>query len=140
MNAGMPQWLESMLRAKGQYNEDGISRAAKIGRCPKCSITVLCGLDGDRAAFPVTCDPYEIDTRGEMVAILLGLRTFMLTRSSRSSGIAWNLDPRDEWGIAAGQRTPLVAEHRCGIAVPPAARPFNQSISRSSISDVRPPF
>lgn len=119
---GLPGWLVAHLTATGRHNADGIARGARLTRCPECGRGVLAGLDGDIAGFPVMCDPHEIDTYGELVALALNLRTFMLTRAMKSNGKStWNLDPRDPWSIRAGQRTALVAQHRCGIAVPPTA-------------------
>lgn len=119
--SGLPGWLVAHLIATGHHNADGISRAARLTRCANCGRGVLLGLNGDRAGYPAKCDPHEIDTRGELVALALGLRTYMLTRSVNSAGKGiWNLDPRNPWAIRAGQRTALVAQHRCGIAIPPA--------------------
>lgn len=118
----LPEWLIAHLQATGRHNADGVTRSARLTRCPKCSRAVLSGLDSDTAGFPVMCDPHEIDTNGELVALALNLRTYTLTRAMTSSGkSAWNLDPREACGIRAGQRTALVAQHRCGIAIPPAA-------------------
>ena len=115
----LPEHLVAHLIATGRHNPDGISRGARLTRCPDCGRPVLTGLDDDTAAFPATCDPHEIDTRGELVALALNLHTFTLTRATNSSGKStWNLDPRDQWSIRAGQRTALVAQHRCGIAIP----------------------
>lgn len=120
---GLPGWLVAHLDATGRSNPDGVGRGARLGRCRRCTRQVLRGLDGDLAAFPAECDPHEIDTNGELLALALGLRTYMLTRSMTSSRkLGWNLDPRTQWGIRAGQRTALVVEHRCGIAIPAAAR------------------
>lgn len=119
---GMPTWLRDDLIVRGLIHPDGATRSAVIQRCPKCRALVLRGLDADLAALLVICDATEIDTRGELVALALGLRTYMLTRSTNSSGkTGWNIDPRLPAAILAGQRTALVATHRCGIAIPPAA-------------------
>lgn len=119
---GLPAWLVAHLQAVGRHNPDGAARAARHRRCTRCTRPILAGLDGDRAAMTVECDPTEIDTTGELLALALNLRTYTLTRATNSSGKAtWNIDPRDRWQIRAGQRTALVAEHRCGIAIPPAA-------------------
>lgn len=119
---GLPEWLVAHLTATGRYNADGVARSARLTRCPKCARVVLSGLDGDIAGFPVVCDPTEIDTNGELLALVLNLHTYTLTRAMTSSGKStWNLDPREPCGIRAGQRTALVAQHRCGIAIPPTA-------------------
>lgn len=96
------------------------SRAAKPALCRACGRLVLRGLDGDRCALLVECDPHEIDTTGELLALMLNLRTYTLTRSPiTSAATGWALDPRYPTAIRRGQRTALVAQHRCGIAIPP---------------------
>jgi hypothetical protein len=118
----LPERLIAHLIATGRHNPDGVHRGARLTHCADCGRPILSGLDGDIAGWAVKCDPHEIDTRGELVALALNLRTFMLTRATNSSGKSiWNLDPRTQWSIAAGQRTAIVAQHRCGIAVPTAA-------------------
>ena len=139
---GLPAWLLAHLEATGRHNTDGIARAARYQRCVDCRRAVLTGLDADRAALPAECDPTEIDTRGELVALALGLRTYTLTRATNSSGkTAWNLDRRDQWQIRAGQRTAIVAQHRCGIAIPPAARSHLPAwMSRAQRVEFAPPY
>lgn len=138
----LPGWLVANLIATGQHNPDGVSRGARLTRCTDCGRPVLAGLDGDTAAWAVKCDPHEIDTRGELIALALNLRTFTLTRATNSSGkAAWNLDPRDRWAIRNGQRTALVAQHRCGIAVPPATESRLPAwLNRRTTTTDQPPF
>lgn len=138
----LPGWLIANLIATGRHNPDGISRGARLTRCSDCGRPVLAGLDDDIAAWAVKCDPHEIDTRGELVALALNLRTFMLTRSTNSSGKAtWNLDPRDRWAIRAGQRTAIVAQHRCGISIPSATESRLPTwLNRHIATTDQPPF
>lgn len=138
----LPERLTAHLVAIGQHNPDGVSRSARLTRCADCGRPVLAGLDGDIAAWAVKCDPHEIDTRGELVALALNLRTYTLTRATNSSGKAtWNLDPRDQWAIRAGQRTALVAQHRCGIAIPAATQSRLPAwVNRRTATTDRPPF
>lgn len=138
----LPGWLLATLVATGRHNPDGVSRGARLTRCPDCGRPVLSGLNGDVAGYLAICDPHEIDTRGELVALALNLRTFTLTRATNSSGKAtWNLDPRDQWAIRAGQRTALVAQHRCGIAIPPAAESHLPAwLNRKTTNTDQPPF
>lgn len=136
----LPEWLVAHLSAKGLHDADGVRRAARLTRCVKCNRRVLVGLDGDVAAMPVTCDPHEVDVKGEALALILGLQTYTLTRSARSKGIAWNLDHRHPWAIEKGRRTAIVAEHRCDVAVPPASMSFLPVGDRSAGRDALPPF
>lgn len=139
---GLPDWLVAHLTATGRHDPDGVSRGARLRPCPECRRPVLVGLNDDVAGYPAICDPHEIDTRGELVALALNLRTFTLTRAVKSSGkTTWNLDPRTQWAIAAGQRTALVAQHRCGISVPPAQiSRLPAWLSRKPAPADRPPF
>jgi len=118
----LPDWLLADLMARGVIHADGATRVARLQRCDGCGRPVLRGLDADVAALLVVCDTTEIDTRGELVALALGLRTYTITRSISGSGKSgWNLNPRYPEAIRRGQRHALVAAHRCGIAIPPAA-------------------
>lgn len=111
-----------MVTRKTARTSNASGRAATPTPCPDCGRTVLRGLDGDRAALVAECDPEEIDTIGELVALALGLRTYTLTRSPITAAVSgWVVDPRYPAAIASGQRKPIVAQHRCGIAIPPAA-------------------
>lgn len=138
---GLPEWLEAHLKATGRFNADGVARSARLRNCPDCGAKVLRGLDGDRAAFPVICDPHEIDANGETVALMCGLRTYSLTRSGTASGMAWNLDARLPAVVAAEQRTAVVAQHRCGMAVPPSGRSFLPAwMNKAATDSTDPPF
>lgn len=115
----LPAWLVAHLEDTGALT----GRAARHTRCTSCRRPVLSGIDGDRCGALAICDPTEIDANGELVAFALGLRTYTLTRARTSAGRAvWNLDPRHPWAIAAGITRPVVAQHRCGVAIPPAPR------------------
>lgn len=137
---GLPEWLIANLTARGLHDPDGVRRAARLSRCSECGQRVLAGLDGDVAAMPVECEPHEIDLQGETLALLLGLRTYTLTRRIRAKGLAWNLDLRDRWAIARGRRTALLAQHRCDVAMPPAVKPFLPRGNQSATPDGPPPF
>lgn len=136
----LPEWLVASLSARGLHDADGVRRSARLIRCTGCGRQVLAGLDGDVAAMPVQCEPHEIDLQGETLALLLGLRTYTLTRRIRAKGLGWNLDLRDRWAIEKGQRTALLAQHRCDVAVPRTKRPFLARGSQSAMADDRPPF
>jgi hypothetical protein len=116
-----------------QDNPDGITRGARLGTCPACTHPVLRGLDDDVCAMAVTVAPIELDHYGEYLALARGLRTFSLARRFSSSGKPrWELDPRDQWGIAKqARRYPVVPQHRCGIWLP--------SITDGLLSKMKPP-
>jgi hypothetical protein len=137
---GLPEWLVGHLSAIGRHDSDGVRRAARFSRCDDCGRKVLAGLDGDVAAMPVVCEPYEVDLNGEALAMVLGLHTYTLTRRAGSKSQAWNLDYRDRWAIEKGQRTALVVQHRCDLAVPRAARSFLPQVDKNLPLDGSPPF
>lgn len=116
-------WLIAHLVQTGAHNPDGIGRLLRLRRCGSCGADVLQGLDDDRCALVATTDPHDIDTNGEAVALILGLQTYSIMRAANSNRIGWSLNPRYPANVAAGVRGPVVAQHRCGIAVPPATRP-----------------
>jgi hypothetical protein len=136
----LPEWLLAKLQDEGKTTSDGIGRAARYRRCEECQRWVLRGLDDDRAALVAVCDPTELDALGELFALALNLRTYTLTRGAASKGMAWNLNPRDQWQIAAGTPAPLVAQHRCGVALPRTTKSLLPTIHHSSNADDRPPF
>jgi hypothetical protein len=132
----LPTWLLEHLNDIGALNADGVSRRARHTACHTCGHRVLRGLDFEPCGAMVECDAHEIDTNGELLALALGLRTYTLTRAATSTGKpGWNLDPRNQWAIAAGQRTPLVAQHRCGIAIPATAHPRLPARVRTAQTD-----
>ena len=116
---GMPEWLVVHLTAIGRYDTDGVRRGARLSRCSQCRRQVLSGLDGDRCAMAVTCEPYEIDEKGEALALMLGLQTYTLTQTNGAKGVVWNIDWRASNVLGRSRRYALVAEHRCEMAVPP---------------------
>lgn len=138
--SGLPEWLVASLSARGLHDADGIRRSARLARCDECHRPVLAGLDDDVAAMPVQCEPHEIDLQGETLALLLGLRTYTLTRRIQARGLGWNLDLRDRWAIAKGQRTPLLAQHRCDVAMPRARKLLLARVPQSVNANECPPF
>lgn len=114
-------WLAQHLRDCGYANDDGIGRSARTGRCEQCRAEVVRGLDGDRCAMAAVADPHEIDALGEYLALRIGLITYSLRNSYSPKGKQiWVIDPRFQWEIAAGDQRPVLAQHRCGLQIPPA--------------------
>lgn len=138
--SGLPEWLIASLSERGLHDADGVRRHARMTHCDECHRPVLAGLDDDVAAMPVQCEPHEIDLHGETLALLLGLRTYTLTRRIRSKGLGWNLDLRDRWAITKGQRTALLAQHRCDVAMPPAKKKFLPRAQQVVTANDQPPF
>lgn len=113
----LPEWLAARLRDE---NPDGVTRAARLGSCPRCRGPVLRGLDDDRCAIPVEVTLIELDHFGEYLALARGLRTFYLAKRQGSSGNPrWEVDPRYLCHIRAEHRRyPVVPEHRCDVWLP----------------------
>lgn len=121
---GMPEWLVAHLTAIGRYDTDGVRRGARLLRCSQCRRQVLTGLDGDRCAMAVMCEPYEIDEKGEALALMLGLQTYTLTQTNGAKGVVWNIDWRPSCALGKQRWHALLTEHRCEMAVPPTQHPL----------------
>lgn len=120
-----PDWLRAHLADLGLDNPDGISRAAHLAACPDCGRRVLRGLDDDRCAGVATVDPDEIDHIGEYLALKIGLLTYSIRRSASAGGKRqWNLDWRSHQETRFTPNAPVVAQHKCGMKIPPAANPI----------------
>jgi hypothetical protein len=106
--------IKRSLQARGLWNEDGVSRKAKARFCRKCSAPVIAGLDHDRSAAAVHCDPQPLNVLGEAVALMTGRRTFSL----RWLGGHYELDVRFAEHISgspAGSQPgiDILASHLC---------------------------
>lgn len=135
-------WLTRHLADIGYANPDGIGRAARLQRCEHCGAQVLRGLDGDRAAAVATTDPHEIDAVGEYVAKRIGLMTYSLRRGFGKNGEICTLSPRFIWDLRAPRKHPVLAEHRCGMQIPPSREPslWRQSPKPQHHDDSEIPF
>lgn len=74
----IPAWLRDHLEQRGLWDTDGVGRGAKVQRCRKCREYVLVGLDADRCALPVACDPDPLSRLGEAAAVIAGRTTYSL--------------------------------------------------------------
>jgi hypothetical protein len=133
-------WLVSHLQQLGAWNNDGISRAARLHHCGHCGAPVLRGLDGDRAAMVATCQPQDIDHFGEYLALKLGLCTYTVRTTHIGGKAAVVLDPRYHWDIDAGMREPVVPQHRCGLAIPPVKHSAFELPPNPLPQSIDPPF
>lgn len=107
--------VKGSLIERGLWDEDGIKRKARARHCKRCGAVVMAGLDHDRMALDVYCDPYPINALGEAVALLSDRRSYYL----RWLGGEYNLDPRYSWDIeahAAGSQPNIdvLVNHICG--------------------------
>lgn len=105
--------LAQLLVDRGAITEGGISRRARLRRCP-CGLPVLAGLDDDIAALEAACDPARVSRHGEALALLDARRTYEL----RADG---KLRARDRHAIArrpAGPERTVLAAHRCPTGIP----------------------
>ena len=134
--------LLAHLAAIGALNPDGVGRAAKVSTCGGCGARVLSGLDDERAGMAVSADLHEIDAVGEYVATQIGLLTFTLRIGYANSGRrVLNLNARYGWDRRAPMNHPVVAQHRCGMEIPPAAEQRPWPLARTAATDDdNPPF
>lgn len=111
----MPDWLKRQLVATGVLTESGLGRKAQLRRHRPCGLPIMLGLDADLCAFEVRCDLGQLDTRGEVMALLEGRRTYELN-------VRGELNRRDHWAIRARppSRVTVLAEHRCDAPIPAA--------------------
>jgi hypothetical protein len=137
--------IESSLRARGLWNEDGISRRARARFCRKCRAPIMVGLDSDVMGTAAVCDPAPINVLGEVQALMTGRATYAL----RWLGGRWEIDHRDSFqikGSPAGSnpRYEVLAEHRChapinaaNMRAPYLERPGDK---KAESDDDNPPF
>jgi hypothetical protein len=133
----IPAWLQRHLENTGRWNTDGISRAVHAGRC-RCGACVLRGLDGERCALAATADPGPLDPAGEMQALIIGRATYWL----RHIGGRWEIDRRSSFDIAAqpAGTVDVIAEHKCGTAIPANGPPIKNPAPRIARSDELCPY
>jgi hypothetical protein len=133
----IPAWQQTILEAKGAWNADGVSRAARAGYCRSCGTVVLRGLDADRAALTAVCDPEPINALGEFLALSVGRKTYDLTWRGR-----YELNPREPAHIRAAPaqasgKSSVVVAHLCGQPMPLEGR---EEMATNDNVNVRCPF
>ncbi|MCW2767626.1 MAG: hypothetical protein JWO11_3585 [Nocardioides sp.] len=139
----IPAWLQAHLENIGQANPDGVSRAARATRCRQCRAHILTALDGDVAAMPTRVTNQEIDEMGEFLAISLGIPTYTLRRAGHATkGAVWHIDGRNQSEIKGPRRYAVMAQHQCGVHLPPAVRPVlpDAAPTRAPADPMTPPF
>lgn len=107
----MEPWLRQHLIDTGKLGRDGITRKAQLRSCHRCRAPVIVGLDHEPCGYPVTTDPTHLDQTAELIAILLGRRTYDLTGTP-------NLNPRNHWRIKGDRKYPVLPSHQCRTGVP----------------------
>jgi len=106
-------------------------RAASLRLCPSCKAPTLVGLDADTTAFTARADVLPIDELGETIALLSGRPTYDLV----TNGGRKELARREEWNIGGDRRYPVLAAHKCGVALDAHAAPVKH-VKRKAISHV----
>ena len=119
----VPAWL---ARRQGE-----VYRAAALRLCPGCQAPTLVGLDADITAFTARADVLPIDELGETIALLSGRPTYDLV----TNGGRKELHRREEWNIGGIRRYPVLAAHKCGVALDAHAAPVKH-VKRKAISNV----
>ena len=135
-------WVEEALRAKGIWNDDGVSRSARARRCKECAAVILVGLDGDRCGGVARVDLTPLTPLAEALAVsTLDLMTYRL----RWSVDHYEIDPRWQWDTEGAPAAPgtvdVLPAHRCGqpVSTLPLARPHQRTTRTVGPDDV-PPF
>ncbi len=72
----MPAWLRRQLVDTGHLTDDGLTRSARLRRCPRCRRPVLAGIDNN--GLDAWADPAPLDADGEARALLDGRHTWDL--------------------------------------------------------------
>lgn len=117
-----PTWMLPRIHAN--------QRKASAVTC-RCGDPIVTGLDDDQCAMSAAADPYFLTWGGELAAVLEGRRTYTVLGKA--------LLRRDHYSRLRPSPFPVLAEHRCGHALPAAWRtPLAPPISQE-VSDV-PPF
>jgi hypothetical protein len=141
------QQVQRIRYAAGQIDETGTGRRAHAIYCPQCHALCIAGLDADRCAISVRCDPVPVpDPAGELAALLAGRRTYRLSWVGR-----YELDPRTPVEIETehpgdplnGGVVEVLVQHRCGLptpGVPGHWEPRNRHAGPPVGPDDDPPF
>jgi len=119
----IPAWL---ARRRGDAH-----RAAALRLCPSCQAPTLVGLDADVTAFTARADILPLNELGETIALLSGRPTYDLV----TNGGRKELTRREEWNISGTRRYPVLAAHKCGVALNAYAAPVKH-VARKAISHV----
>lgn len=134
---------DQALKRAGIKPGSQFRRNVRSGTCNRCGWAVLRGMDADRAALEVICDPEPLTATGEALALLSGRRTYAL----RMVGTEYHLNPRDQFNIggeaAGGPGPDVLLNHKCHLRLQfpttgKAARIFDQLVRDSLPLD--PPF
>lgn len=106
----LPSAARQSLLNKRLMDHQGVTRTARLRHCRRCGLAVLAGIDN--LGMTVACWPMAITHRGELSALLAGLRTFYLDGDRLIS----------RWHLNIGRISPdehdVHIQHRCGDPVP----------------------
>lgn len=108
----IPPWLQ-------RTRNGDPTRAATIRLCRTCRAPILAGLDADRAAITVYCDPTPLTPLGEAFAVITGRTTYDLFPGQDRREL-W---PREAAHITKPRRFPVLAAHKCGAPLHAFATP-----------------
>src|SRR6266568_63309 len=93
-----------------RYRERAWQACPEKAGCHSCRADVLAGRHD---ALPIVCDPYRLSARGELLALLLGLKTWHIVEPHVYK--RHHLAIRDERFPKLGY---ILQEHRCGVGPP----------------------
>lgn len=113
----LPVWVLAALVDQTGDHTGGHGPSARLVECPRCAVAVLTGLDQPTAALEATAGVYEVDELGELIAVLNGLSTYHLIYENKK----WVIARRGIDALNCGvRRHPVIAQHNCGVEIPPA--------------------
>jgi hypothetical protein len=114
----LPDWLLNIISAKTGVNYGGgFKPLARLGKCGRCRVSVLKGLDNDMMAANAIADPIVLTQEGVAWALLARRVTYRLYGTMPSQ---FRLVYRDEWETRHGWNPArrVVAQHICNVPVP----------------------
>lgn len=134
----LPFWLARHLEHTGAITPDGVSRAARPRRCPRCGTMTLRGLDEDRCAFDISVDIDPTTQIGEVIALSQGQQTYYLLREANSRGRRiWTINRRELHHLAANNEAVIMVGHRCGTKLP---KDLSRNSEQTPTNHDHPPF
>ena len=125
--------VAAKLQRDGLMDHQGVTRTARLRHCRRCGLSVLAGIDN--LGITVACWPTPTTHRGELSALLAGLRTFYRDGDRLISRNQWNI------GRVSPDEHDVHVQHRCGDRIPETnPRRNKESLERKSDDYGPPPF
>ena len=120
----IPDWLLKQIQTNtGLELDRKFGKNARTGRCNKCGLIVLRGLDDPDCGMAATVDPTTLTVLGEVWAVVDGRKTYRLYGTTVFTMGLWYRMPFNRVHSPVGDKdqsgiVKVVAEHRCGYPIP----------------------